>query len=189
MDENYRLMKDYKIPLDIFKEAYRSYQKKFIYPKNYIFMAIFGILAIDFIVAAVKEPSNVLAYLLIMVCLAMMFREWFNPRKIRNNIIDTVKELGNPVYRLGIADDYIEFSTIDDGGVDNSASDASADELDYNEQYDPLPEKTTLVINDQIKTLEYDRYFLLLNGRMSFYIIPKEGFTDSEMDVIRSINR
>ncbi|MDD6060028.1 MAG: YcxB family protein [Ruminococcus sp.] len=189
MNENYRLVKDYSIPLDTFSDAYRSYQKKFIYPKNYIFMAIFGILAIDFIVAAVKEPSNVLAYLLIMVCLAMMFREWFNPRKIRNNIIDTVKELGNPVYRLGVADDYIEISTISDGGVDKSASDASADELDYNEQYDPLPEKTTFVINDQIKTLEYDRYFLLLNGRMSFYIIPKEGFTDSEMEVIRSINR
>lgn len=189
MDENYRLVKDYSIPLDIFKDAYSSYQKKFIYPKNYIFMAIFGILAIDFIVAAVKDPTNVFAYLLIMVCLAMMFREWFNPRKIRNNIVDTVKELGNPVYRLGIADDYIEISTISDGGVDNSAADASADELDYNEEYDPLPEKTTLVINDDLKVLEYDRYFLLLEGKRAFYIIPKEGFTDGELAVVRSINR
>lgn len=188
MEENYRLIKDYKIPYELFREAYHSYQKKYIYPKSYIFMAIFFILAADFIIAAVKEPSNKLVYLLIFVCIAFAFREWFNPRKIRNSIVDTVKELGEPTYRIGVADDYVEISTIDNGSVENFAADPEIDELEYNEEYDPMPEKTTLAINDELKILEYDRYFLLMSGKRMFYILPKEGFSEGELEIIRSLD-
>lgn len=188
MEENYRLVKDYKISHELFKDAYHSYQKKYIYPKSYIFMAIFLLLSVDFIIAAVKEPSNKLVYLLIFVCVAFAFREWFNPRKIRNNIVDTVKEMGEPTYRIGIADDYIDISTIEIGNAENYSNDPEEDELKYNEEYDPMPEKTTLAINDDLKALEYDKYFLIVSGKRMFYILPKEGFSEEENEIIRNIN-
>lgn len=188
MEENYRMVKDYKIPYELFREAYHSYQKKYIYPKSYIFMAIFILLAIDFIIAAFKEPSNKLVYLLISGCVALAFREWLNPRRIRNNIVDTIKEIGEPTYRIGIADDYIDISTIDVGNAENYCSDPEEDELEYNEEYDPMPEKTTLTINDDLKFLEYDKYFLIVSGKRMFYILPKEGFSEEDKEIIRNIN-
>ena len=49
MEENYKLEKEYKISVDIFREGYREYQKKYVYPKSYIFMGLFTLLAADFI--------------------------------------------------------------------------------------------------------------------------------------------
>ena len=45
MEENYKLEKEYQITPEIFDKAYRSYQKKFVYPKSYIFMTLFLTLA------------------------------------------------------------------------------------------------------------------------------------------------
>ncbi|MBQ9899058.1 MAG: YcxB family protein [Ruminococcus sp.] len=176
MEENYKLEKEYKVPFDTFREAYRAYQKKFVYPKSYIFMALFLILTADFVYAAVKDPSNYLTYILIVMCLAFAFREWFNPRKARNNIIDAVREMGEATYKIGVSDSFIDISTVAETTVvDPEDSDEPA----------PLPEKSRIPLDESYRELEYDSFFLLLSGKSVFYILPKEGFTESELDIIR----
>ena len=71
---------------------------------------------------------------------------------------------------------------------ENYSNDPEEDELKYNEEYDPMPEKTTLAINDDLKALEYDKYFLIVSGKRMFYILPKEGFSEEENEIIRNIN-
>ena len=65
-------------------------------------MAIFLLLAADFIYAAIKDSEQYFAYLLIVVCLALAFREWYNPRKISRSLVDTVEEMRRPVYKIGV---------------------------------------------------------------------------------------
>lgn len=181
MEEKYILEKEYSISADTFREAYRAYQKKYVYPKSYIFMAIFLILAADFIHAAFNDTSNYLAYILIVICLALAFREWYNPRRIRRSLVETVQEMGAPVYRIGIAEKCIDISTVSapDGIEDNEENE------DEDNEQEEAPEPTRIPRDDQMKLLEYSGFFLLLYGKQVFYIIPKESFTESECDMIR----
>lgn len=205
MEENYRLEKEYTVSPEIFEKAYRSYQKKFVYLKSYIFMGIFLILAADFIYAAVKNPSNTLVYLLIVVCLALAFREWHNPRFVRRRLVETVRDMGKVVYKIGVGDGFIDISTVDDGsygdededeaedsgGNEEEASAENADEDDEitddipPEAEELMPEKSRLNTKENYSLLEYDEYFLLIQGKEVFYILPKAGFSEDELEIIR----
>ena len=187
MEENYKLEKEYKVPYETFKEAYKSYQKKYVRPKSIIFIVIFLVLAADFVYAAVKAPDNRLVYLLIMVCIALAFREWYNPKRIFRNVSDTVREMGEPVYKIGIAEDHIDSSTVAADEVENETSeeDEDGDEAEFPEDFDPYPEKSVLKLDEEYGLLEYDKYFLLMEGKKMFYILPKEGFSEEELSIVR----
>lgn len=204
MEENYTLEKEYAVSPDIFDKAYKSYQKKFVYLKSYIFMGIFLLLAADFIWAAAKNPGNTLVYLLIVVCIALAFREWHNPRFIRRRLYETVRDMGKVVYKIGIGDGFIDISTVDDGtsgddedGEDGdsgkNAEEASAENAEDTEENDDIspeaeelmPEKTRLNTKENYSLLEYDEYFLLMQGKEIFYILPKAGFSEDELEIIR----
>ncbi|MDO4863157.1 MAG: YcxB family protein [Ruminococcus sp.] len=183
MEDKYILEKEYSIPAGTFREAYRAYQKKYVYPKNYIFMAIFLVLAADFVYAAFKDNSNYFAYILIVLCLALAFREWYNPRRIRRSLTETVQEMGDPVYRIGVGDGFVDIATV-------SAPDGIEEEEDGDdapaEEEAPL-EPTRIPIDEKMRVLEYDGFFLLLYGKQVFYIIPKEKFSEPERDIIRKL--
>lgn len=202
MEENYRLEKEYTVSPDIFDKAYKSYQKKFVYLKSYIFMGIFLLLAADFIWAAAKNPGNTLVYLLIVVCIALAFREWHNPRFIRRRLYETVRDMGKVVYKIGVGDGFIDISTVDDGtsGDDDededsggNAEETSAEKAEDTEENDDIspeaeelmPEKSRLNTKENYSLLEYDEYFLLMQGKEVFYILPKAGFSEDELEIIR----
>lgn len=204
MEENYTLEKEYAVSPDIFDKAYKSYQKKFVYLKSYIFMGIFLLLAADFIWAAAKNPGNTLVYLLIVVCIALAFREWHNPRFIRRRLYETVRDMGKVVYKIGVGDGFIDISTVDDGtsgddedGEDGdsgkNAEEASAEKAEDTEENDDIspeaeelmPEKSRLNTKENYSLLEYDEYFLLMQGKEIFYILPKAGFSEDELEIIR----
>lgn len=52
---------------------------------------------------------------------------------------------------------------------------------------DPLPEKTRINVDEGFQLMEYDRFFLMLAGKEMFYILPKEGFSESELKIVRDI--
>ena len=194
MEENYKLEKVYKVPHETFKEAYKAFQKKYVYPKSIIFTILFLILAADFVYAAVKAPDNKLVYLLIMVCIAFAFREWYNPRRLFLNISETMKALGEPEYKMGIADDHIDISTVslpdeieeeapDEDGEENDEEDTYLTDLP--DEFDPMPEKTVIKLDDSYGLLEYEKFFLIMEGKKMFYILPKEGFSEKELEIVR----
>lgn len=194
MEEKYNLEKEYTVPPEIFEKAYRTYQKKFVYPKSYIFMGLFLFLAADFVYAAVKQPGNTLVYLLIMICLAFAFREWHNPRFLRMRLVETVRNMGKVVYKIGIGDGFLDISTVDDGTEDHdddggeaADEDEEADDLleDIPPEMDPLPEKTRINTTENYRLLEYDDFFLLMQDKKMFYILPKTGFSEEELEQVR----
>ncbi len=172
MNENYRLYKEYKITPDILREAYRSHQKKKVYPKSYAFMGIFLFIAAVYAAAAVQAPDNMLTYVLIFICLALACREWYNPRKLRRNLVEAAQELGDVVYRLTIDEACIEISTVDDAENDEQEQKTAA---------------TKIPLESEITIDEYDDYILLYDAQKMIYIIPKEYFNETELDILRSI--
>lgn len=197
MENNYKLEKTYKVPHETFKEAYKAYQKKFVYPKSIIFIILFLVLAADFVYAAIKAPDNKLVYLLIMVCIAFAFREFYNPRRIFQNIFETMKALGEPEYKIGIADDHIDISTVslpeeeeESAEADGETSeDEDDDEPELPEEFDPMPEKSVIKLDESYGLLEYEKFFLLMEGKKVFYILPKEGFSEEELEIVRGTKK
>lgn len=204
MEEKIIVDKEYSIPYELFCNAYNCHMKKNVYPKSYLFMGIFIVIAVVYIIAAFKDPSNLFSYVLIFLCLGFAFREWYNPRKIRRNIVDTVKAMGEPVYKLEMTENFIYISTLGEENVENSDSaeelpeeDNSAEmpseefaqpEVIDTETYDDAPERTAIEITSEVSADEYDEFFLLYVGKSVFYIIPKKDFTEYEIEAVREIN-
>lgn len=188
MKEIYRLEKEYTVPPETFEKAYRSYQRKFVYPKSYIFIGLFLLLAAEFIYAAIKQPDNTLVYLLIMVCLAFAFREWHNPRFVRRRLVETVRGMGEVVYKISAGDGFIDISTVSDESAEDGGEDEDEESVGCeDEDIDGLPEKTRINTEEGFKSLEYDEYFLLMQDKKIFYILPKKGFSEEELEIIRKI--
>ncbi|MDE7097760.1 MAG: YcxB family protein [Ruminococcus sp.] len=174
MEKNLKLEKTYKISADIFRDGMTAYQKKYVYPKSYVFMCVFLVFTANFVYGAVKAPDNLLAYLLVVVCLALAIREWYNPRKMKRNILDTLRQMGESEYNIIIGEGFVEFSTIQRGDVENSDDET-------------IP-PTRIQTGENIQILEYDRFFLLIDNKAVYYILPKEYFSEDEMEIIRSLD-
>ena len=122
-----------------------------------------------------------------VVCLALAFREWYNPRKVRRTLVETVQEMGDLVYKIGVGDSFVDISTVsapDSIEADDTAEGDGSHEEDAD---DDVPEPTRIPKDSNMKLREYSDLFLLLYGKQVFYIIPKEKFDSSEQDIIRKI--
>ena len=168
-----RLQKDYSIPTDVFRDGYLAFQKKYTLPHSRIQTAFFIVLAVAFsavsIYAGFQGKIQYLSYLLIVLSLASAVKSWYNPRKLRDSVCSAFQSIADSVYRVQFFPRSVEFSTIEQGEVEN-----------------PLPQKSVLIIDSDFNLLEYDRFFLVLSGKSVFYILPKEIFTQSELQIVRS---
>lgn len=168
---NYLLEKEYKISGEIFREGYTEFQKKFVFPQANITAVAFLILAGVFVFAIIDDNSQYFAYLLMMICVAMACRQWYNPRKLRANLFESFHETENAVYKISLAEKYIDISTVSTG-----------EETDETEE---MPEKSRIPIDDNFSALEYEKFFLIFSGKSIFYIIPKENFSEKEIKTLK----
>ena len=196
MEENYKLEKEYKVPADTFSDAYLEFQKKYVYPKSYIYMAIFSVLAVALLLFGIfamhdaEKKQKYIMYLAFLIAVVFAFREWFNPRKMRRSLTESVRALGEPVYKIGVGEKFVDISTVSDDlsniveTEDEENGEENAEDLT---ETDPLPEKTRINVDEGFQLMEYDRFFLMLAGKEMFYILPKEGFSESELKIVRDI--
>ena len=54
---------------------------------------------------------------------------------------------------------------------------------------DPLPEKTRINVDEGFQLMEYDRFFLIMSGTDMLYILPKEGFSEAELEIVRKTKK
>ena len=180
MDERYLFEKEYSLTADAVREGYKAFQKRFkITLKNNIFTVMFLILAADFIHAAFKNPDNYLCYLLIALCLAFAFREWYNPRRTRRAIVEAASGSG-AVYRISVADTYADIATV------SSPATIEAIAADGESVEEPLPAPTRISFDSEYALDETDICFCLYYGKNVFYIVPKDVLSPEEMQILRS---
>ena len=190
MEENYKLEKEYKVPADLFRDAYFEFQKKYVYPKSYVYMTLFFVIAVGILIFGIlslhdaPNKQKYLVFLAFVAALAFAMREWFNPRKMRRNLTQSVMTLGEPIYKIGFADGNVDISTVAD-----DLSDLPEEERDIPEEIDPLPDKTRLNVDESFQLMEYDNFFLIMSGTDMLYILPKEGFSEAELEIVRKTNR
>lgn len=184
-ENNYKLEKEYRIPFEIFREGYITFQKKFVFPQANITALSFLLLAVIFVVAIVDDTSQYFAYLLLMVCIAMAFRQWYNPRKLRHSLFETFQTMEETVYKLSISDNCAYISTVCTQNVENSTDAEENSDEDYTSE--PFPEKSCINFDENFSMLEYEKFFLMFSGKTIFYIIPKENFSENELEILRNL--
>ena len=176
--------KQYKIPFAMFRDAFTAFQKKFVYPRNYAIMGILAVVVgiyVYFIINGGENANRGLYCLIILFCLTMMVFQWYNPRKIRRNLMEGVREIEDDEYRLRIYPEYLEIGTI------LPPEDASAAESD--ELFDDTPEEdfsgTRIHYNKGMHVIEYNTFFMIYQQKTMFYVVPKAPFTEEELEILR----
>ena len=107
-----KMQREYSIPFELFAKAFTLFQRKFVYPRCWIITAFLGAVIVFYVSAALQDPGNTLTYVLIFACLAVIFIQWYNPKKIRRQLLNAIKDLGDETYRLTVGEDELTIGTI-----------------------------------------------------------------------------
>jgi hypothetical protein len=183
------LEKEYSIPYEIFGEAYTEFQKKYVNKRSYILMGIFIALGLVYVWSAIKDPSNTLAYLLMVVCFAFAGINWYNPKRIRRTLMEGIKGLEDEKYRFELFESHIEISTLipekeDENDKENDINSELEEKL-FGDSPDEVSESSKLYFNDRLKISEKDNFFMLYQLKELFYVVPKSDFSAEELEIFR----
>ena len=173
--------KRYSIPYEMFGEAYNVFQKKYVYPRNYIMIALLIILAIGNIINIVLGRSGTLSYVLVAACFALAAVNWYNPKKVKKNLMTSIKGIENDVYTLDVLPDKLIIGTVIDP-IENRESEPE----EYEEVFGEVAKKedieaSEVYINNTLRVTERKDFFMIYIKKSMFYVIPKSVFTEDEI--------
>lgn len=177
------LEKQYRIPFELFREAFIAFQKRFVYPRSYLTMGILAVICViyGYFVVNGTDSGRPVYCMVIMFCLMLMAFQWYNPRKVRRTLMEGIKEIEDDEYRLRIYPEYLEIGTI------LPPEETEASETD--DLFDDTPEEdfsgTRIYYNRGMHVIEYGNFFMLYQQKTMFYVIPKTAFSEEELEIMR----
>ena len=179
------LKRQYHIPIEMFRSAFVAFQRKFVYPRNYVMMGIFLLAGIIYAwqVTQCSEQQRPIYCMIVVFCILMIAFQWYNPRKIRRNLMDAVKEIENDLYECRIYPEYLEIGTIlPDEELTEEQEQADA-------LFEDAPQEnfsgTRLHYSKAMKVLEYKEFFIVYMVKVDFYVLPKKAFSEEEIKTLR----
>lgn len=196
------LSRSYHIPLSVFDDAFRAFQKKFVYPQNLLLTVVLLAVAGVYVHAAVKDNTQTLAYLLIVACIAIILVRWYRTFKLRRSVHEALKDVEQDTYELSVYDEGLVIRTKD---APKPAAEESAEaepeapaaeakpENGFQQLFpeepadrDPVP-PTELPFGTGLKLLEFPDYFMAYVVKQNFYVIPKKDFSGDEIEKLRQV--
>lgn len=191
------LERRYHIPLSMFQEAFRSFQKKYVYPRNLVLTVVLAAVAGVYVKALVDDPSQKLGYLLIVACAAMILITWYNTFKLRRSLNEALREVENDTYEMQLFSDRMTVLARDPESAADAVSvqqeePAAADGTGFQQIFPEEPASdaaeqapTEIHFGKNVKLHEYDSFFMVYVVRQNFYLLPKQEFTAEEQGLIR----
>lgn len=182
MEDEALLKKRYSIPYELFGEAFTVFQKKFVFPKNWIMTGLLLLLAVGNILNIIFGKGDTIGYVLVFVCIALAFINWYNPRKLKRSLMESVKGIENDVYTLTIFPERIVIGTVLEPENEKEPE-------EYEEVFGEIPVKediadTEIYLNNNVKVIERKKFFMIYIKRSMFYVVPKETLTKEEIEIM-----
>ena len=173
MEDEALVKKRYSIPYELFGEAFTVFQKKFVFPRNRVMSVLLLIFAAGNVLNIMYGNGETIGYVLVLVCIALAFINWYNPRKLKRNLMESVKGIENDVYTLTIYPERIVIGTV----------------LEYEEVFGEIPMKediadTEIYLNKNVKVIERKNFFMIYIKKSMFYVVPKETLTQEEIEIM-----
>ncbi len=184
MEEDILIKRRYSIPYELFGEAFRAFQKKFVYPRNMIMTLLLVLAAAANVVNIALGNGSTFGYVLIFVCLGLAGVNWYNPRKLRRSLMESIKGIENDVYVLTLYPDKMLIGT-----VLEPENPEEQEVAEHEEVFVDIPQKediaqTEIYLNNTVKIVEKDDFFMVYIKKSMFYIIPKKDFTEEEITLM-----
>lgn len=182
MEDEALVKKRYSIPYELFGEAFTVFQKKFVFPRNRIMSVLLLILAAGNVLNIMYGKGETIGYVLVLVCIALAFINWYNPRKLKRNLMESVKGIENDVYTLTIYPERIVIGTVLEPENEKEPE-------EYEEVFGEIPIKediadTEIYLNKNVKVIERKNFFMIYIKKSMFYVVPKETLTQEEIEIM-----
>lgn len=182
MEDEALVKKRYSIPYELFGEAFTVFQKKFVFPRNRIMSVLLLILAAGNVLNIMYGNGETIGYVLVLVCIALAFINWYNPRKLKRNLMESVKGIENDVYTLTIYPERIVIGTVLEPEKEKEPE-------EYEEVFGEIPMKediadTEIYLNKNVKVIERKNFFMIYIKKSMFYVVPKETLTQEEIEIM-----
>lgn len=163
---------EYDITLNEEDMAFRTFQKKYVYKKIYLQTMIFALLAIMFAYQGIRDTSYSMAWVFCVIAIAFVFVIWYNPRKVRKNLLAALTELRGDKYNFKLSEEFFSIKTIfvSGGNYDEDSSDDDDEEDDIPTD---IPEKIVSFDSENVEIIENEMQFIILLKKQTIYTIPK----------------
>lgn len=182
MEDEALVKKRYSIPYELFGEAFTVFQKKFVFPRNRVMSVLLLIFAAGNVLNIMYGKGETIGYVLVLVCIALAFINWYNPRKLKRNLMESVKGIENDVYTLTIYPERIVIGTVLEPEKEKEPE-------EYEEVFGEIPMKediadTEIYLNKNVKVIERKNFFMIYIKKSMFYVVPKETLTQEEIEIM-----
>lgn len=172
--------------------AMKMFQKRFSSKRGIMFTIAYLLIMAGGIVAIIFNPTNVILYIAVAVCLLGLVYHLTAKTRIRKSIIKTLGKMNPEEYCCTIYNKKIEIETIikpkdieTEKNVENSEGEGekSEDDVELNE---PTPIKSVFKIGDDLLNFAEDNVSLyLIFNRQQIYCFPKRCLSEEVQNTVR----
>ncbi|MDO4945002.1 MAG: hypothetical protein Q4E74_07365 [Ruminococcus sp.] len=164
---------EYDVTNDEEERAFLIFQKKYVYKHNYKVTALFAVVAVLFLVSVIKNPHGYLNWVLMFICLFMIFATWFNTVRIRKYLVSALKSLEDDKYRFTLYEDSFKIETV-------FTEEEMAEE-------DFVPVKPRIVdFNDiSLNVIENGEMFIIILKKETIYVLSKRVISEENQNILR----
>lgn len=185
MEEEIIIEKRYSIPYDMFGRVFDTFQKKFVYPRCLIIIAVMIAAACINVVNIAAGKGSTANYVLALACLGFAFINWYNPKKIKKNLMESIKGIEGDIYRIKLLPEKLIVGT-----VSESASQEEKQAEEYEEVFGeskPIEEisDSEIYLTRNVIVIEKPDFFMVYLKKAMFYVIPKKDFSEEEITVMQ----
>ncbi len=154
-------------------DAFRTFQKRYVFKRNVIKSVGFGILGIGFLISSFFYPEQVMNYILFAVCAAAIAMIWYNNVKIRRSLMDALKMLEDDRYIFTLYEDRFRIETI------------VPEEERSAEDFEEIPPQEFELDDPLLDAVEKDDKFVIIVKRATIYVLPKRCMNDEQAKAVR----
>lgn len=164
---------EYNVTNDEEERAFLIFQKKYVYKHNYKVTALFAVVAVLFLISIIKNPGGYLNWVLMFICLFMIFATWFNTVRIRKYLVSALKSLEDDKYRFTLYEDSFKIETV-------FTEEEMAEE-------DFVPVKPRIVdFNDiSLNVIENGEMFIIILKKETIYVLSKRVISEENQNILR----
>lgn len=185
--------KTYEVKSSLYGDGCRLFQKKFIFPKNYIMTAAFAIVIIYDIICFFRNTADAMYIVVAFLCLVFAVTPWTQAFKSRLKLMEAVKDNNHDTYRLQVFDNYLTVEMLDyteENEVKSEDSTVKTKDGEFDSEFfaPPKEENNNIVrldFGNNLKIVENSEMFLIYLVRSVFYIIPKDKISEEDAIVMQ----
>lgn len=163
----------YDITREENEEALRLFQRQYVYRKNIIYTILFAALIAFNIDAVIKDPSYGIGYAILGICAAAIVFVWYNPRKMRRQVMLALEDIKDDTYICTVFDRFMQIQTV-------------LPPYQQGEVMQPEPAKLYFGI-DRLNALENERMLMLHLRKQLIYIFPKRAMSGEQQEQLSTL--